>query len=241
MERIPFDSSDEAVRLAVDRAMRIHGVVNPGADDLNEKVDVVSMMIRKTLDYKILSPAQETFCLRQVAAEDRLSEWEFDFSSRNAAETTEAVTAILKEEWRDDPSKALFLSATECWKREIPRGFFKGFLDLLFRHGEYFYVVDWKSNVLNRRAAGFNEEGVTSEMAAAGYFFQYLLYSVVLHRFLRETLGERYSWERNFGGVRYYFLARDCGRRRITGIFGSSRRTASRSAFRGAWIGGKMR
>ena len=206
LERIPFDSSNEAVRLAVDRAMRIHGVVNPGADDLNEKVDVVSMMIRKTLEYKILSPAQETFCLRQVAAEDRLSEWEFDFSSRNAAETTEAVTAILKEEWRDDPSKASFLSATECWKREIPKGFFKGFLDLLFRHGEYFYVVDWKSNVLNRRAAGFNEEGVTSEMAAAGYFFQYLLYSVVLHRFLRETLGERYSWERNFGGVRYYFL-----------------------------------
>jgi len=28
----------------------------------------------------------------------------------------------------------------------------------------------------------------------------------VLHRFLRETMGAEYSWERNFGGVRYYFL-----------------------------------
>ena len=206
LERLPFDSSDADVRLAVERAMRIHGVVKPDADDLKEKIEVVSTMIGKTLDYRILSPSQETFCLRQVAAKDRLSEWEFDFSSRDAAETTEAIAAILKAEWQGDPSKAPFLSATECWKREIPRGSFRGFLDLLFRHGEYYYVVDWKSNVLNRRATGFSEEGVASEMAAAGYFFQYLLYSVVLHRFLRETLGEWYSWERNFGGVRYYFL-----------------------------------
>ena len=43
-------------------------------------------------------------------------------------------------------------------------------------------------------------------MAAAGYFFQYLLYAVVLHRFLKERLGEGYSWNENFGGIRYYFL-----------------------------------
>jgi len=29
---------------------------------------------------------------------------------------------------------------------------------------------------------------------------------VVLHRFLKETMETNYSWERNFGGVRYYFL-----------------------------------
>ena len=49
-------------------------------------------------------------------------------------------------------------------------------------------------------------EGVRAEMAKEWYFLQYLLYSVVLHRFLKETLGADYSWEKNFGGVRYYFL-----------------------------------
>ena len=95
---------------------------------------------------------------------------------------------------------------TSCyWKKPIPDGFMKGFLDLVFQHGDYFYIVDWKSNILNRSASGFDKVGVTEEMAEAGYFFQYLLYSVVLHRFLKETL-EGYSWEKHFGGVRYYFL-----------------------------------
>ena len=206
LEKIPFDASDEVVRFAVERAMRIHGVENTEAEDFGGTVGVVAEMIRKTLDYKLQSPTRETFCLRDVASKDRLSEWEFDFSSRDAAETTKAIAAILKEEWKDDSTKASFLTATDGWQRDIPKGFFRGFLDLLFRHGDYYYVVDWKSNVLNHRVADFDESGITAEMAEAGYFFQYLLYSVVLHRFLRETLGERYSWERNFGGVRYYFL-----------------------------------
>ena len=92
------------------------------------------------------------------------------------------------------------------WDRPIPEGFIKGFLDLLFRHGDYYYVVDWKSNQLNHDVSGFTQKGVTSEMAETGYYFQYLLYSVVLHQFLKETLGSAYSWEKNFGGIKYYFL-----------------------------------
>ena len=37
-------------------------------------------------------------------------------------------------------------------------------------------------------------------------FLQYLLYSAVLHRWLKQTMGTQYSWERNFGGIRYFFL-----------------------------------
>ena len=92
------------------------------------------------------------------------------------------------------------------WNRPIPKGFLKGYLDLVFRRDGYFYVIDWKSNRLNGQATGFTAEGVRAEMAKEGYFFQYLLYSVVLHRFLKETMGAGYSWDRNFGGVRYYFL-----------------------------------
>ena len=66
--------------------------------------------------------------------------------------------------------------------------------------------MDWKSNGLDGRLANFDHAGVTAEMAKAGYFFQYLLYAVVLHRFLRETLGASSAWARNFGGIRYYFL-----------------------------------
>jgi exodeoxyribonuclease V beta subunit len=71
------------------------------------------------------------------------------------------------------------------WNRPIPKGFLRGYLDLVFRRDGYYYVVDWKSNRLNGHASGFAVEGIRAEMAKEGYFFQYLLYSVVLHRFLK--------------------------------------------------------
>ena len=98
------------------------------------------------------------------------------------------------------------MKALEGWNCPIPKGYLRGFLDLVFRKDGYYYVIDWKSNSLTRHVADFMEEGITAEMASAGYFFQYLLYAAVLHRFLKETMGADYSWERNFGGIRYYFL-----------------------------------
>ena len=163
-------------------------------------------MMAATLDYPLQSPQGDAFTLREVAMADRFSEWEFDFSSSAADDTTAALAAILREEWRGDSSKKAFLEMLAGWNRPIPKGFLKGYVDLVFRRDGYYYVVDWKSNRLNGQAADFTAEGVRAEMAKEGYFFQYLLYSVALHRFLGETMGADYSWDRNFGGVRYCFL-----------------------------------
>ena len=158
------------------------------------------------LDYPLQSPQGDAFTLRDIAWANRFSEWEFDFSSSAAANTTAVLAEILREEWRDDASKNTFLEALDGWNRPIPKGFLKGFLDLVFRKDGFYYVVDWKSNRLNGQVTNFTAEGVRAEMAKEGYFFQYLLYSVVVHRFLKETMGADYSWDGNFGGVRYYFL-----------------------------------
>ena len=97
-------------------------------------------------------------------------------------------------------------TGASCAAGSVPDGFINGFMDLVFRHDGRYYIVDWKSNRLGGDENSFTADGIRHEMARHGYFFQYLLYSVVLHRFLKETMGERYSWENNFGGVRYYFL-----------------------------------
>ena len=186
--------------------MRIHGLARGDEKNVENQVDTVSNMIRRTLDWTIVSPSGAQFKLCDVPMDRRFSEWEFDFSSAESAETTEAIATILNDEWKDDPAKDLFLKAVEKWNRQIPKGFLVGFLDLLFEHDGYYYVVDWKSNKLGGKVANFSTEGVKAEMAKEGYFFQYLLYSAVLHRFLKETLGPAYSWEKHFGGIRYYFL-----------------------------------
>ncbi|MBR4222152.1 MAG: hypothetical protein IKR81_13400, partial [Victivallales bacterium] len=77
----------------------------------------------------------------------------------------------------------------------------------------YFYVVDWKSNSLGGTPESFTEEGVRREMASHGYFFQYLLYSAVLQRYLKDLAGFGYEWDRHFGGIRYVFLRGVCAGR----------------------------
>lgn len=206
LEKLPFNATDETIREETLRSMRIHGLARGDEKEVENQVDTVSNMIRRTLDWTIVSPSGAQFKLGDVPMDRRFSEWEFDFSSAESAETTEAIATILNDEWKDDPAKDLFLKAVEKWNRQIPKGFLVGFLDLLFEHDGYYYVVDWKSNKLGGKVANFSPEGVKAEMAKEGYFFQYLLYSAVLHRFLKETLGPAYSWERNFGGIRYYFL-----------------------------------
>lgn len=206
LERLPFDASPEKILEATAKAMRLHGLSRGDPKEVEERVKTVSEMIRKTLDWTLASPTGKTFSLRDVPTEKRFSEWEFDFSSAAAEDRTPAIAEILRDEWKGDPKKERFLQAVENWDRKIPKGFFVGFLDLLFEHDGFWYVVDWKSNKIGGKKKNFSEAGVREEMAVEGYFFQYLLYSAVLHRFLKETMGGAYSWERHFGGVRYYFL-----------------------------------
>ena len=206
LEKLPFDAAPEQIKEKTAKSMRLHGLAKGDEEEVAEQIEIVSEMIRKTLEWPITPPSGEKFPLRCVPMDRRFSEWEFDFSSANAIDRTPAIAKILEKEWDDEPDKEVFLKAVKNWDRKIPKGFLVGFLDLLFEHDGYYYVVDWKSNKLEGKAANFSAEGVKAEMAKEGYFFQYLLYSAVLHKFLKETLGTAYSWERNFGGIRYYFL-----------------------------------
>lgn len=199
LEKIDFAVDDAVLLQATQEALTLHGL--PMRD-----APTVAGMMREALNFQIVGPDGKAFSLRDVSVDDRISEWEFDFSSRDAEKTTASLKDVIKRHWAGDPKKQAFIKAMERWDRQIPRGFLQGFLDLVFRHGGYYYVVDWKSNIINGARSGFTEKGVREEMAEHWYFFQYLLYAAVLHRFLKETLGAGYSWERNFGGIRYYFL-----------------------------------
>ncbi len=201
LEKIPFDASDEKLSQIATDELASSGYVAEG-ELLQTTVD----MLRKVLDHMLTSPSGEQFKLSQIGWEQRLSEQEFDFSSAAAAKTTLAIKAIIEKHWKDDAEKVDFLKVTEDWDKPIPNGFFNGFIDLIFQKGDFFYIVDWKSNILDSKKENFNESGIRKEMAKHGYFLQYLLYSAVLHRYLKETLGNAYSWERNFGGIRYFFL-----------------------------------
>lgn len=206
LEEIPFAADMKEISRMTRRMLKVHGLADGDEEKFLKDAQTVSDMILKTLRHRILSPDNKLFSLSETDPAARFSEWEFHFPSLAARPWTTSIKAVLEKHWAGDEKKQPFIRAMANWNRPVPEGFIKGYLDLVFRHDGYYYVVDWKSNQLRRDVANFNVRGITAEMADAGYFFQYMLYAAVLHQFLKETLREQYSWERNFGGIQYFFL-----------------------------------
>lgn len=84
-------------------------------------------------------------------------------------------------------------------------GCMRGFIDLLFRAGGRYYVVDWKSNWLGNRPQDYDAEGLRACMLHHHYFLQARLYTLAADLFLAQRL-PGYDYERDFGGVIYVFL-----------------------------------
>jgi exodeoxyribonuclease V beta subunit len=84
-------------------------------------------------------------------------------------------------------------------------GFMRGFLDLLFRFQDRYYLIDWKSNWLGSQPADYGPEGMQRAMLEHNYYLQYHLYTLAVDLFLEKRL-PGYDYQTHFGGVHYIFL-----------------------------------
>lgn len=85
------------------------------------------------------------------------------------------------------------------------QGMVRGSIDLVFRHNGKYYLVDYKSNFLGSTLADYNQEALKKEMLHSHYDWQYLIYTLALHRYLQSVV-PHYDYARDFGGVFYLFL-----------------------------------
>ncbi|MFC3034627.1 exodeoxyribonuclease V subunit beta [Pseudoalteromonas fenneropenaei] len=88
---------------------------------------------------------------------------------------------------------------------EQVQGLLKGFIDLLFEWQGRYYVLDYKSNYLGDKPSDYERENLEVAMQAHHYHLQYILYTVALHRLLRNRLRD-YQPATHLGGVFYLFL-----------------------------------
>jgi exodeoxyribonuclease V beta subunit len=84
-------------------------------------------------------------------------------------------------------------------------GVMRGFMDLVFEHEGRYYIADYKSNYLGPRRELYGRDALCAAVSANRYDFQYLIYTVALHRYLRRRVPD-YDYVRHFGGVYYLFL-----------------------------------
>ncbi len=136
------------------------------------------------------------FCLADISLENRLVEMEFiiPFKPIHAG----AVNRLLA---KYDP---LAKQAGDL-RFETVQGMLKGYIDLTLRHHGQYYVLDYKSNHLGDRVEEYSTAAMEEAMCEHRYDFQYVLYTLALHRLLKVRL-PGYDYDRDVGGVYYLFL-----------------------------------
>jgi exodeoxyribonuclease V beta subunit len=171
-----------------------------------------------------LGPLAHGLTLRQIGLRDRMREMDFEFplaggDLRGAAPDIRLtqVGKLLREHLpKDDPLApyADRLTGTALGGQPL-KGYLSGSVDVVLRIGQRYVVVDYKTNWLGDparplTAADYARPRLVEAMLHSDYPLQALLYSVVLHRFLRWRL-PGYEPERHLGGVMYLFLRGMCG------------------------------
>jgi exodeoxyribonuclease V beta subunit len=142
------------------------------------------------------------FFLHQIDAQNRLNELEFYFPLNTISGNK------LSEKFRAHGPESL----KNSYAQKIAeltfaplKGFMKGFIDLVFRFENKYYIIDWKSNHLGNRYESYNQQALTQAMLDNLYFLQYHIYTVALDQYLKIRLPD-YSYNRHFGGVLYIFV-----------------------------------
>ncbi len=175
-----------------------------------------------------LGPLAGNLTLREIGLSDRLCELDFEFPLAGGDLRAGAPDVRIKDVGRllarhlerGDPLASYVDRLTDAaLGGQTLRGYLSGSLDVVLRipdgAGHRYLVADYKTNWLGEpdrplTAADYAPARMAEAMLHSDYPLQALLYSVVLHRFLRWRL-PGYEPGRNLGGVLYLFLRGMCG------------------------------
>ena len=142
-----------------------------------------------------LSVDDPTLKLNNLSRQQCVKEMQF-YLKLNRVFDVSAFNRALQKHHRL-PSEALQFDAI--------KGMLRGFMDLVFCHNGKYYLVDYKSNFLGVEPQNYVGKSLEQAMLANHYDWQYLFYTLALHRYLQQR-DANYHYETHFGGVFYCFL-----------------------------------
>ena len=156
----------------------------------------INQILQQTMEVE-LDPGMR---LQEISRSERLSEVEFTYP---LAQLTPARLARTIKKCAGLPGD--IRKRMGSLQFDPVEGFMNGFIDLLFRFNDRFYLIDWKSNWLGSQAADYGTEGMRQAMLEHNYYLQYHLYTLAADLFLEKRL-PGYDYRTHFGGVFYIFL-----------------------------------
>ena len=195
-----FENIDFKQDLAEIKGSLITDKLHEYGFDLKWK-NVVCDMINNVISTPLFAD-RKNFLLSSISGKDRINEMEFYFPLKTV--TPKKIRKIFSD-YGGINIPGEFPLHMERLSFSPSKGFMKGYIDMIFRYNDKFYLVDWKSNYLGNNTGDYRKDSIDRIMSEDLYILQYHIYLLALHQYLRLHLPE-YSYESDFGGVLYLFL-----------------------------------
>ena len=178
-----------------------------------------------------LGPLAGNLRLSDLGSSERLSELDFELplaggdrspdGDRVRASVLGGVADAMRRHLPDDDPMRAYADRLDVPSlgEQVLRGYLGGSIDVVLRvpdgDASRFLVVDYKTNMLGDpdvplTALDYTPERMAEAMLHSHYPLQAMLYSVVLHRYLRWRVAG-YDPERHLGGILYLFVRGMCG------------------------------
>ncbi|HET6527960.1 MAG TPA: exodeoxyribonuclease V subunit beta [Balneolaceae bacterium] len=165
----------------IENALESHDIAQKWAKPLNKNL--------QTVVNKPLIDGKQNFRLSNLATPDFVHEMEFYFDMKTVSH--QKVMQIIGNQNYNSNSALT--------------GFMKGYIDLTVQFDNRFYIIDYKTNFLGDQPEHYCPKSLLKEIQEKGYDLQYYIYTIAVHRYLKERLSD-YHFEDHFGGVLYLFL-----------------------------------
>ena len=191
MEYLDFKASDETIREKVEQEILLS---EPTEEELAYSTSVISNTLKTQL--------MDDFRISDIRPEKRCAEMKFHFgfdSKLKKGDICKFAAEYMGEEYEKKQDDHLYNG-----------GFVTGSIDLLFEHEGKYYILDWKSNLLQ----DYKQDTLKDSMVHSFYQMQYLIYLTALMRFLKQRLGlpefGEAEYDKYIGGA-YYIYMRGAG------------------------------
>jgi exodeoxyribonuclease V beta subunit len=195
LEHLDFQAPDQIDQL-VRLKLATHGLKGNGLRE------ALCAQLQVLLKAPLETASEPGLTLSRIPLAERLSEVEF--SHPIASLQGDQLQKIFVKHGGPELPAEFPKSLGRLHFRQV-EGFMRGFIDLLFRFKDRYYIVDWKSNWLGNRPSDYDREGIRACMLQHSYFLQYHLYTVAADLYLSRRVSG-YEYDKQFGGVFYVFF-----------------------------------
>ncbi len=106
------------------------------------------------------------------------------------------------------------------YPNEILKNYLNGFIDLLFKRGDVYSILDWKSDTLSEDFVSYSDFNELKKHVDKAYAIQRVLYSYCLIKWLKQyyKTSEDEIFNHHFGGI-YYVFVRGCNKGSTNGVY----------------------